>query len=118
MSDLIERQEALDAIYACHVWGDELKRGTYDVRESDHCTETLLDAISAVEDVPSARQWILCSERLPEKLGEYLVCTDEQYIYLTVWFNDERKWAVIWEYENINVVAWMPLPEPLEEVET
>lgn len=59
-------------------------------------------------------QWIPCSERLPEKLGEYLVTVK------TVGWNQKETTEIdiaYWDdlegfHKAEKVIAWMPLPEP------
>ena len=62
--------------------------------------------------LPSAQQWIPCSERLPEKPGQYYVSGgDKVWIcefliipnFIGGWCNDVA---------NPVVQAWMPLPAP------
>ena len=59
-------------------------------------------------------QWIPCSERLPKKIGVYLVTTEEgkvfeyDYNILTVHL---KKWS----FCRKEIVAWMPLPEPYKK---
>lgn len=60
--------------------------------------------------------WIPCSERLPERPGDYLVCTKNEY-YGTKnvakrYFNGDG-WSGRWT----NITHWMPLPEPAKEGE-
>lgn len=80
-----------------------------------------------VEVQPSADvpQWIPCSERLPEKYGEY-ICTMQdgqvqecgfvpttQKGLIPGWSTCEADgYKFLW-YED--VIAWMPLPEPYKE---
>ena len=59
--------------------------------------------------------WIPCSERLPEDDGEYLV-TDASggaatvtETYFITDCDGEGHWGAL------DVIAWMPLPEPYEE---
>lgn len=64
--------------------------------------------------------WIPCSERLPEKSGEVLVCTESQYIGVV---NYSVKHKQFNNYDECprsdtcfsDTVAWMPLPEPYKE---
>ena len=95
----------------------------------------MLEAIDAIEDLPSAQpetQWIPCAERLPDedcctgKGTQYSndvlmsVCNakdDESIIDYghTVdgqWFSETTDCFVP---PNWNVTAWMPLPEPYRE---
>ena len=62
------------------------------------------DAVTAIKALPSAQQWIPCSERLPEKDGEYLTTTEDGLCDVESYGDGE------WFYDD--VVAWMPLPEP------
>lgn len=60
-------------------------------------------------------RWIPCSERMPERPGDYQVCTKNEY-YGTKnvakrYFNGDC-WSGRWT----NITHWMPLPEPPEEV--
>ncbi len=68
----------------------------------------------------SKTEWIPVSERLPKKSGKYLAYIvnpyDEKLQYsmtchysakINSWFPDD-------ETASANVIAWMPLPEPLE----
>lgn len=66
------------------------------------------------------REWIPCSERLPEKtvFGEDCYLIQAQYVeqpFVAYW--DGRNWTD----ESFEIVkhvnAWMPLPEPYREVE-
>ena len=92
MNDLIRRETVLD-------W---LKN------EWNGMVTSLFDGIKAL---PSAQQWIPCSERLPEDETSVLVCTEEKFMYIA-----ERTcghWEEITGFCSVDdTVAWMPLPEP------
>jgi hypothetical protein len=70
-----------------------------------------------LNNVPSAEpQWVLCSERLPESDGRYLVTTAVGFCKVTTMrFWTGQYW---WELESTqavldgNVLAWAELPEP------
>ena len=70
--------------------------------------EALDMAIEALK--ATAQQWIPCSERLPEKDGDYLVTL------AFAWGKEiEMGWLLNGEWMNPNshvTVAWQPLPEP------
>lgn len=75
------------------------------------------DAVEAISGVPSAQQWIPCSERLPDKDGIYLV-THRKFGKLEVTWNifyggEHASW--LW---NDEIIAWMPLPEPYKGEES
>ena len=73
----------------------------------------------AIESLNETR-WIPVSERLPEKDGKYLICTNWDYLDVDVY-----RWADGWnctrridgkvdredEIDGANIIAWMPLPE-------
>ena len=83
-------------------------------------------------------EWIPVSERLPDKIGEYLVTQKtsfSDYVYRSVagyalnlhdvdeydfagegkkragWYEYDSEWGY---YEIDGVIAWMPVPEPYE----
>ena len=87
----------------------------------------LLEYIDALPsaDVQPVQRWIPCSERLPEKDGEY-ICTMQdgqvqecgfvptaQKGLIPGWSTCEADGYKFLRYED--VIAWMPLPEPYEE---
>lgn len=68
---------------------------------------------------PSAqpeRQWILCSERLPEEETDVLVCNANGDIQISRGsYSTEMRDYFIWYttgWRFGKVIAWMPLPEP------
>ena len=100
MDDLIKRQDAVDALQK------EINKGIppfNDVIGSIRCGVRL--ARNIIEDLPSAQQWIPCSERLPGQNGKYLVVGRQKAINILKF--DGGRWYGKW-----GVVAWMPLPEP------
>ena len=76
MQDLISRQDAIDAIKGLPTWWAD-GGGYYGGAQPP--MEALLepnDVISAIDNLPSAQQWIPCSEMLPMDKGVYLVTDD------------------------------------------
>ena len=108
MSDLISRQAAIDAI------------------ERNSCnTQRAIDAVNALPSAQPEQRWIPCSERLPEEYGNYLISISidggEPDIG-TINPNDPRGWSLCdangfyWvASKGLEVIAWMPLPEPYRE---
>ena len=83
MDDLISRQDAIRA-----------------VTTSDGCGR----CEKVIKSIPSAQQWIPCSERLPDQNGKYLVVGRQKAINILKF--DGGRWYGKW-----GVVAWMPLPD-------
>ena len=117
--DLIKRS---DAIGACSY-------------ETIECYE----ARKAIRALPSAdrpQEWIPCSERLPEDSGDYLVCPCDSVLEDYSDFSDVMIMpydadceAFGWwvdrydpislgyvdsDFSEFEVLAWMPLPEPMK----
>jgi len=69
-------------------------------------------AIKALESQP---KWIPCSERLPKKDGGYLVSMDGMFgkdiVDIVIWNHNESE-NNGFVHPPLEVIAWMPLPEP------
>ena len=144
MSELIDRQAAIEAIEQMQM---PIMRSEFP--EEQFVFTGMSEALQAIKDLPSAQpdpsqvardiatiieneqdmmviernaqQWIPCSERLPEKYGNYLVTTDDGEVDIGSCDpeNKDRQdhfWGgcdadgFFWYGENI-VIAWMPLPK-------
>ena len=81
----------------------------------------------AIEAIHSEPHWIPCSERLPETtdavLTTYIVNGDRsrRYVEESSYYGDDGSWSSPWdEYRDvgtsIEVIAWMPMPEPYKGV--
>ena len=115
MLDLISRQAAIDAIINRTVTVD-----TDDQWLSGHaqCELEIIDIINALPSAEPKQQWIPCSERLPDKEGQYLVTGDAGgvvSIICDVFFHYDDG-APTWLLSQ-NVKAWMELPEAYREGE-
>ena len=95
VGDLISRTAVIDELE------ERLRANGYTnvalVSELNRC-------IGYIMRLPSAQQWIPCSERLPEKDGEYLTTTEDGLCDVESYGDGE------WFYDD--VVAWAPLPKP------
>lgn len=83
------------------------------VKDAAECACNLIDSVFPA-DVEPVRRWIPCSERLPERPGDYQVCTKNEYYgtrnVAKRYFNGDC-WSGRWT----NITHWMPLPELPEE---
>ena len=78
-----------------------------------------IDWIDKQPTVQSEPQWILCSDRLPDKEDLYIVTIQCEHVdgwddYVTSFAEwDVDDWHLVSYYPGqIKAVAWMPLPEP------
>ena len=107
--DLIRRREALDAL-----------------RRAEALTRAFgyHNVIETIRELPSAQQWIPCSERMPEyPFGCLVTVWDTNPITMDE-FENILPYFVGWDGEQWNdgegdqcpfeVIAWMPLPEPYQ----
>jgi len=103
MPDLIERDAAIKLIQP------RLKPKTV-------YGEGYLNAIEHVTELlslmPSANCWISCSERMPEKDGDYLCISNNEYKILP--YRNGEFYCVCFDSVlrccNSSVTHWMPLP--------
>ena len=78
-----------------------------------HSTINDIKHAPTVESERKENDWNLCSDRLPEKEGRYLITVDkngerdvnEEFFYF------RKDGTPSWHLSE-NVSAWMPLPEP------
>ena len=129
MSNLIDRQAAIDAIE------EDNRNGHYSCFASNEDAQRFKQTIMELPPVEQKR-WIPVSERLPEEDGEYLVtvkstfkntrnyiklCCFARNLYLIDEYDfvDKKGIAGFYKYDSeygyyemTDVIAWMPLPEP------
>lgn len=99
MNDLIRRSDAITAV------------GYYSL----HSGDKLLFADAPLKALPSAQQWIPCSERFPEEDVPVLVTTIGKWggFVSMDWVDPyTHKWN-----RSAKAIAWMPLPEPYRKDE-
>ena len=96
MSDPIDRQSAINT---AQVMYERCDGNIEDYRDL---------MVESLKVLPSAQQWIPCSERLPEKPNMYTVTDSKGDVVRFVFYDNESSR----EYWRRCAKAWMPLPEP------
>ena len=71
----------------------------------------LLDNGVTLDNQVSSSKWIPVSEKLPEKKGTYLICTNNFGIVMAHWYGERFGGG----YAAKCVTHWMPLPQPPKE---
>ena len=108
MSDLISRQAAIDAVTA---WLNKAinpnNRSKYNDGEIA-AYETALSELKKIQSAQPEQRLIPCSERLPKKVGDYLVTTHNGQIARFIYMDTNSSK----EYWMRCAAAWMPLPKP------
>lgn len=104
MADLIDKQKTLEKIYQLQPF-PIIDRDAYDFYR---------DVRESIKSMPSAQQWTPVSEGLPEKEVEVLVTTSWGNVCMA--WCDNGKWRAeyINGYDDDEILAWMPLPEPFK----
>ena len=105
MDDVIYRQDAINEFSYCQTY-------LFDSIDRDPKI-SLEDAKYAIEQLPSAQQWIPCSERLPDS-QEDVLCDEDGHVILGFYTDEEIGWHDTHSY-RIYPTAWMPLPSPYRE---
>ena len=122
VGDIISRQAAVTEIakFMLEYGGENEKRE----RDALH---RAANGIKALPSVQPERQWIPCSERLPEDYTnvlvwlEYFRYGDYNCLYQTYGIGDYStkydSWMINHEtgWHKLRVIAWMPLPESYKE---
>ena len=102
---LIDAEEVIKAI----------DRHTFDTFDG-LCLDADITVI--LEEVPTAQQWIPCTETLPDN-EKRVLCTVQSGEHFSVvpciFIQHTRRWLPEVYGNHDNVIAWMPLPEPWKE---
>lgn len=100
MDDMIYRKDAAKIL--CN-WCGVCPEDKRDIMNCD-------DICPEFARIPSAQQWIPCSERLPEEGVPVLTQGDGYMVTNKLMVKEDETW--FWSGE---FVAWTPLPEPYKE---
>lgn len=115
MNDLISRRAAIDALAKnCK----EVSRDLYEIEGSPEYCRMVESIAECLKDIPPAQRWIPVTERLPEDDGNYLIWF--RYKSVLGGFQEDMAMEYYadstgWDCDNVNVIAWHPLPEPYTE---
>ena len=116
----IDRQAAIDVC-------NKLARENFTLKDAfSFYLGALHDTADGIKALPSAQQWIPCSERLPNTNGCYLVWRPHFFcgevgMPSICYFDGQDTWHDSYgvDFERVlnekDVTAWMPLPEPYKE---
>ena len=109
MSDLIDRQAAIDALM------EILDRPNH---AEFLYTDEICKALKALPSAQPEQRWIPCSERLPEEhkgASDTVLVTVARQLdgdkFVTMAFTMNGHWSCF----EAEITAWMSLPEPFEE---
>lgn len=105
MNDLINRQDAIDAV------DERIQTLLKDKAFRRKCGDRDLYGVKRLlQNLPSAQQWIPCSERLPENEDYVLVTTSIGDVTEAKYWHGEQLWVK--NLTVLSVTAWMQLPQP------
>ena len=114
MQDLISRQAAIDAaIEATKKWDGLYPQGL-------NCE--IQEAVNALPSAQPEQRWISATERLPEPAREdqvrgwYLVTNNYNAVTIVCYEFERSVFRTGWQ-TDLEVVAWMHLPEPYKPKE-
>ena len=125
MSDLIRRQDAIEAMYQLEA--EDIERYGCSIPEGFHA-KSAIEALKALPSAEPERKWIPVTEALPEEEKDVLVSVHFEGFkgktvdlppsdYVDIASHVEGVWSSLSdEYKavevNHHVIAWMEMPEP------
>lgn len=108
MNDLISRQDTIDALERIFNRCEEIETHLPDGAPDKTGYKMFPDYMTVwkyLRQLPSAPQWIPCSEKSPEEDGRYLCTYSDFGICVDFGLYTDGHWI-------IEPIAWMPLPQP------
>lgn len=94
-------------------WGSETKVVAEVIEDCLDIIEVLYTKLEAANI-----RWTVCSEKLPDKSGYYMIQTQNNNIKIARYhYNTTREYMAFWiDHMKVeNVVAWQPLPKPYQQ---
>ena len=112
INELTENKEMINAVL------DSLTLDYNTRRDQEQRRGQIIEDIETIKTLPSAQleqQWTSCSERPPEEESEVLVTTSWNDVCKAWYSNGKWRAEFINEYDDDEILAWMPLPEPYQK---
>lgn len=106
--DLISRETLIEKLE------EHIEYADYDYYQEEPFINLSWEMVeNIVGTVPSAQQWIPCSERLPKNLRNYLTTLKDGDVEILEYNTRLREWNDMDGHiiRDSYVIAWMPLPE-------
>lgn len=120
MDDCISRKAAIEAL-ADYIHNVDKAIGTGHLTVDD-CKDAATSVFEELPSVQPEQRWIPCNwqtkeENLPQECKSVLICMKDSCGYRigVSYRTDYNRWE---GYGRVNVIAWMPLPEPYAERRT
>lgn len=109
MSDMINRQDAIDAIEKMQML---IMRSM--LVEDQFVFKGMSEVLDAIKQLPTVNQWIPCSRELPKKNGTYIVkCERSGEQYYDMLDFDATMIAMKWN-TTAKVLKWCEIPKEVD----
>lgn len=109
INELTENKEMINAVL------DSLTLDYNTRRDQEQRRGQIIEDIETIKKLPSVQpeqQWTPCSEGPPKEESEVLVTTSWNDVCKAWYSNGKWRAEFINEYDDDEILAWMPLPEP------
>ena len=100
---------------------------TTDAKRCEECAEEHRQLAAWLKELKQLKErtiWIPVSEKMPGHYEVVLACCNDDFVTLASFSYKEDRWECLTNMssdtyfpENEEIIAWMPLPEPYEEVQ-
>jgi hypothetical protein len=108
--DLISRRDAIDELTKFFCDNDVILGDFPNCERNERKATVLMENVRSID---AELQWIPCSKKLPKRTDLYYVTIRDEdgtkYTSCMYYYINLARWEV-----DVNVIAWMPEPEPYE----